>query len=156
MEQQETEQEVYYEEENDTHWDNDFRRILNIDDYTFEHMKMMSRWAHRFSVCGFIIAIAVLFACLLLTISAAHIAMLRHLGTGGFVLVSVLIAIIIAYPSYCFYRFAITLNSVVMYPHQGRFNIAVHMLNKGLQSMALISMVLLGVGAVCFTLWLML
>ena len=152
---QDPDQELFYDEE-DTHWDNDFRRILHIDDYTFEHLKMMSLWAHRFSVCGFILAVAVLFSCLLITISAAHIAILRHLGTSGFVLVCLLLALIIAYPSYCFYQFAITLKSVIAYPHQGRFNSAVNMLHKALRSMAIISLLLLAIGSVAFVLWLML
>jgi hypothetical protein len=140
-------------EEIDTHWDNDFRRILNIDDFTFEHLKMMSGWAYRLSVCGFIFSACLIVGCLLLSISEPHLPILVHLGSWGFILCCILLLLIVLYPSYCFYLFAQTLRGVTNYPHQGRFNLAVQYLNNALMASAVIAILLFTTGLGAIIMW---
>jgi len=143
-------------EEEDEQWENSYQRILNIDDFTFENLKLMAKWGKRISIVVFIFSILIVFSGSMTVLLSLHFSILRHIGSIAFIVLSVIAAGILVYPAYELGQFSNLMTGALMNPHQGRFNAAIQHMKNTLRYSGILLMVMLTFSVVSFVVWMLL
>lgn len=139
------------------HWEvNNYQRILNIDDFTFENLKQMSHWGKYLSVAAFALLFLASLTCVLIVVLAPHILPVRFFGVLGFCFISLLILCVFLYPAYELYQFSTIMKMALNYPHQGRFNTSMQHLKNMLKFMGILAIFFLSFCILIFAGWVLL